>query len=151
MLTLEPLRPDQYAQVAEWEWGRDVDVDDYAALLASPNRLNFGVYQDGYFCASISLERFGSTARVHVSKKAHVIHPQEMADLLITIADYLYQNGIEELEAAFSKTNRAGRRLAIRSWMTRKGEFEMDGVEFQVYATTKEQYYGRAKIETSQS
>lgn len=148
-LELQPLRLDQFKQAAEWEWGRDVNVDDYAALLESPNRLNFGVYQGGRFCAFISIERLGTAARFHVSKEPRVTSPQQMADLLATIADYLFQNGFEEMQAAFPQTNRAARRLAIRSWMSPKGEFEEDGVRFQTYATTKSQYYGRSKIQSN--
>lgn len=148
MLSLEPLRRDQYQQVADWEWGKgNVDIDGYAELLSS--RFNFGVYQDSQFCAVISLEYLGPVVRFHVSKERGRIHPGEMARLLITTADYLFQNGVEELEAVFPMTNRAARRLAIRSWMTRKGECQIDGEMFDVYWIKKDSYYGRAEAETN--
>jgi hypothetical protein len=143
MLELEPLRRDQYAQVARWEFGENVNIDDYAGLLSEPQRVNFGVYQDGRFCASISMEQLGRIMRFHVSKERRTIHPWDLANLLITLADYLYQNGIDELEAAFPAWNRAARRLAIRSWMAPKGEYEQNGVQFQIFAIKKADYYGR--------
>jgi hypothetical protein len=141
VLELQPLRTSQYWQVAQWEFGDDADLKDYTAKLEAPDQFNFGVYLNGQFCAAIAIERFDSTTRFHVVEARRFIHPQQMADLLITIADYLYQNGIEELEAVFLKTNRAARRLAIRSWMTPKCEYKHDGFQFQVYAITKKRYY----------
>lgn len=152
MLTVEPLRACQYRQLAEWEWpAEDIDLDGYAALLESSNRLNFGVYRDGRFCASISLEKLGNVARFHVAKERRAIHPQDLAGLLITMADYCFHHSIEEIEAAFPVTNRAARRLAIRCWMMPKGEFQAGGITFQVYAMTRADYYGRAKIEAYQN
>lgn len=149
-LRLELLKPEQYREVAGWNYEgfEDLDYEWFKQLLERANKLNYAVYLNNKFCAYISLELVKpETVRFHVAKKPHSIDPKALADLLITMADYLFSNGIEELEAAFPANLRTARRLAIRSWMT----FKEKSADEEVYGITKETYYGRAEAKSYQS
>ena len=141
-LRLELLKPDQYREAADWNYEgfEECEYEWFRQLIERSNRLNYAVYLNNKFCAYISLELIEpDTVRFHVAKKSHSIDPKSLADLLITMADYLFQNGIEVLEAAFPAGLRTARRLAIRSWM----KFKQKDAEEEVYAIKKESYYQR--------
>jgi hypothetical protein len=148
MISTALLRRDQYRQSEEWEYGphsEEMDWERHAEAMEQPNWLNYAVYADGKFCAAISYEAVSPRLlSVHVAKEPYTITPRQMADLLIEIADYFYQNGIEELQAIIPFDYRPSRRLALRTGMTYRGKVEQG----ERYAISKAEYYRLYNAET---
>jgi len=141
VIELEPLRRDQYEQVAAWNYKdiSDVDWEAYTVLMERANLINYGVYSDGQFCAYVGIERFRTIVRFHVAKAKNAIHPFALADLLVTMARYLFDHGATEVDAIAPPNYRPSRRLAIRSGMTYR-ETTPDGDRFSI---TKSEYYDK--------
>lgn len=126
MLTLEPLHPSQYRQVAEWETqkplGDDVDWPRYAAEMSAPQWAHFAVCDGANFVGCISLEKISyNMAAYHVVTGRHRVHPQALADACIGVADYLFRQGYTAVVANNPIDKRAGARLAIRCGMREWG------------------------------
>lgn len=120
MLTLEPLHPDQYRQVAEWAYGPqgNVDWEDYATQLNEPRRANFGIYLGAEFVGCVFLERVDrNTIACHVATARRKIHPQDMAQVLLKTAGDLFALGYTALVARIPRETRAAARLALRCGM----------------------------------
>lgn len=120
MLTLEPLRPDQYAQVAEWEFGPqgDVDWEDYAAYMNEPQWGRFGLYLGLEYVGCISFEQTGrNMAAYHIVTARRKVHPQDLADVLRHTAAFLFNQGFTALTARVPVGKRAAARLALRCGM----------------------------------
>lgn len=133
-INVKALSREQYRQAAEWEYGpqpENTDWAQYARKMERPGWTHFAVYAAGVFCASVSLEQIGSTVRFHVAKEPRAIRPDDLADLLIMMADYLFQNGIDALEAVAPEGMRAVKRLALRSGMSYQEQTE-DGARFAI-------------------
>lgn len=142
-ITVKPLTRDQYPQMAEWEYGpqpANTDWAAYAREIEHPRWTHFAVYLAGIFCAAVSLEQIGSTVRFHVVKEPDALRPDDLADLLIMIGDYLFQNGIEELEAIAPTGYRASNRLALRTGMSYRGPTD-DGARFSITKAEFEQQH----------
>ena len=124
-LTVEPLRPDQYRQVAEWEYGAqsaDADWARYAREMEEPKWLHFGLYQETEFAGCLSLERVSrNIAAAHVVTARRKVHPQALAATLVEVMRYLFANGFLAIVAHNPRSKRAGARLAIRCGMVEWG------------------------------
>lgn len=138
-VTVEHLRRGQYRQIAEWEYGpfeAPMDWERYARELEDPAWSHFAVYLDSDFCASISLESVRpDLIRFHVSKAPKTIDPFTLGDVLLRMADYCFENGIEECEAVAPPGKRAVAKLALRCGLTYRDESE-DGKR---YSLTREE------------
>jgi hypothetical protein len=146
MISLEILRRDQYQKVAAWNYQdiSDVDWDAYTALMERPNLINYGVYLGELLCGYIGIERFGTTVRFHVAKAPRSLHPFALADLLITMARYLFDQGVTELDAIAPPQYRPSRRLAIRTGMTYR-ETVAEGDRFSITRQEYMEKYGLSK------
>lgn len=150
MITLEPLRRDQYPIVAEWEFGPQPENTDWAKYereMEAPGWWHYGVYVDSEFSGQISLEqRSPSLMRFHVTKGPESrIHPYALADVLLQIADYLFTGAFEECEAVMPTSNRAVARLAIRCGLLLRDENE----EGRRYSITKVEREAHVIFESS--
>src|SRR5262249_12731589 len=85
-LALEPLRQDQFRQVAEWEFGEqppDTDWDRYTAEMNDPKWLHLAIYSDGAFIGCLSLEMINHDEAVcHVVAARRKIKPGDLAEML---------------------------------------------------------------------
>lgn len=140
MISLEPLRRDQYRAVAEWEYGHqpaNTDWEQYQREMEQPGWWHYAIYNDGVFCGQISLEeRSSSLVRFHVTKSPESrIHPYALAATLLKIADYLFTGPFGECEAVAPPDTRAVAKLAIRCGLTFREETE----EGRRYSITKEE------------
>lgn len=124
-LTVEPLRGDQYRQVAEWEFGpqpENTDWDKYTADMNAPRWTHFGIYSDSSFVGALSLEQQGRTGtEFHIVTGRRMVHPNALANLLLSTAAYLFNQGFTSLTARIPKDKRAAARLAIRCGMREWG------------------------------
>src|SRR5262245_19903301 len=127
VLTLEPLRREQYRQVAEWEEGKPlgdgVDWERYAKEMRHPGWAHFGIYDGLSFVGCVSLEKTGRTiAEFHVVTARRMVHPQALADVLIRTAGYLFkEEGCLAVTTHSPANKRAAARLAIRCGMREIG------------------------------
>jgi len=145
MLELEQLRPDQYQQVAEWEFqarGEGWDWERYEAEMDHPKWTHFGIYAGGEFVGCVSLETISrNTAAYHVVTARRKVKPNELADTMCDIAAYLFNHGFTAVVAHNPIDKRAGARLAIRCGMVEIGRSEttrffiMTKVRFQKLRT----------------
>lgn len=124
-LSLEPLRPDQYRQVAEWDYGpqsENTDWERYAADMSKPDWFHYGIYNGPDFVGAVSLEKISyNMAAYHVTTARRKIHPQRLATVLINLAGYLFSHGFTAVVARNPVEKRAGARLAIRCGMREWG------------------------------
>ena len=129
-LYLEPLRIDQYRQVAEWEFGEQSENTDwqrYIAEMNAPQWAHLGLYGGADFIGCISLERIDpQTMAYHVVTDRHRVHPRALAQVLLKMADELFKQGHTALTVRIPSTNRAAARLAIRCGMTETGRNESE-------------------------
>ena len=122
-LTLQPLREDQYPQVAEWEWGPqpdDTDWDRYANEMNAPQWAHFGLYDGVSLIGRVSFERIDpTTMSYHVVTKRHSAHPNTLAQVLLKSAAFFFQRGFTRLvvEIPRVKERRAAAVLALRCGM----------------------------------
>ncbi len=120
-LTLQPLRQDQYPQVAEWEWGpqgADTDWEKYYAEMNAPQWRHLGLYSGASFVGCVSFERIdGQTMAYHVVVARHSVHPQSLAQVLLKSAAFFFQRGFTRLVVGIPKDKRAAARLALRCGM----------------------------------
>jgi len=121
-LKLEPLREDQYRQVAEWEFGPqppDTDWPRYYAEMNDPKWLHMAIYNDGVFIGCLSLEMISADGvEYHVVTARHAIHPRDLAAMLLGTARDLFNGGFTLLTVRIPAANRAAAKLAIRCGMT---------------------------------
>lgn len=122
MLTLEPLRKDQYRQVAEWEFGEQPEGTDwpkYYAEMSHPKWLHMAIYNNGLFIGCLSLEKISDDeAEYHVVTARHAIKPDGLVEILLGSAVDLFNAGFIRLTARIPAGNRAATRLARRCGMT---------------------------------
>ena len=114
---LEPLRPDQYRQVAEWAHGpqENADWDDYATYMSDPTRTTHGIYLGPELVGCIWVEQVGrNMAECHIATARHKVHPQALAQVLLKIAGDLFSRGHTAVVARIPRKTRAAARLAIR-------------------------------------
>lgn len=119
-MRLEPLRPDQYRQVAEWEFGpqEGVDWDRYADEMNAPQWAHFALYKGAEFVGCVSLEWIDSqTVAYHVVTARRKIHPHALAQVLLKIAGWLFILGNEALVVRIPREKRAAAILALRCGM----------------------------------
>lgn len=120
-LCLEPLRADQYRQVAEWEFGPqppDTDWQRYADEMNAPKWAHFGLYDGAEFVGCISLEKIDrQMAAYHVVTERHRIHPDALARVLLKTAAELFERGFTALVARIPIEKRAAAMLAQRCGM----------------------------------
>lgn len=125
MLTLEPLRADQYRQVAEWEHGPQPDGTDwqrYEVEMNAPQWAHFGLYAGADFVGCVSFEKIGrNMAAYHVVTARKRVHPQALAKALLTSAGYLFKQKFTALVADIPIGKRAAARLALRCGMREWG------------------------------
>lgn len=150
MLTLEPLRKDQYRQVAEWEYGpqpEDTDWQRYEAEMNAPQWAHFGIYDGSSFVGCVSFEKLcRNMAAYHVVTARRRIHPQELADALLTSAGYLFKEGFTAVVARIPADKRAAARLAIRCGLREWGH----APAMRYFTLTKSRYlnYGRKQTQS---
>src|SRR5262245_49689209 len=130
MLSLEHLRPSQYRQVAEWEYGpqrEDTDWDRYEAEMNAPQWRHFGIYSGEVFLGCLSLEiQDPSGADFHVVTARRAVKSQELTALLLSVADCLFQSGFLALTAHIPRKKRAAIILALRCGMFEYGHTSSD-------------------------
>ncbi len=117
---LEPLRQDQYRQVAEWEWGKQegVDWERYAAEMNEPQWAHFGLYDGAQLVGRVSFERIDPhTMSYHVVTARRKIHPNTLAQVLLKSSAFFFQRGFTRLVVRIPKEKRAAARLALRCGM----------------------------------
>lgn len=141
MLDLQPLQPDQYKQVAEWEEGRplgeDVDWERYEREMNAPQWAHFGLYDGGEFVGCVSLEQTSPRiAAYHVVTARKKVHPQDLADACIRLAGILFKGGFIAVVAHNPVDKRAGARLAIRCGMREIGRTQST----RYFVITKQRY-----------
>lgn len=124
-LELEPLRQDQYRQVAEWEFGPqppDTDWQRYADEMNAPKWAHFGLYDAAEFVGCLSLEKVGAkTVAYHVVTARRKIHPDALAQVLLKTAGDLFAMGYAEMIAQIPIEKRAAAMLAQRCGMHENG------------------------------
>lgn len=151
-LTFEPLRTDQYKQVAEWEYGpqEGADWERYAAEMSAPQWLHFGLYQNSLFVGCISLEKTGRTmAEFHVVTARSAVHPNNLAIVLLDTAAYFFNRGFTGMTARIPKENRAAARLAIRCGMWEWGHTSV--MRYFILTRARFQKYGWGQAEADQN
>jgi len=125
MLTLEPLREDQYRQVAEWEYGPQPGGTDwrrYAVEMNAPQWTHFGLYDGADFVGCLSLEMIAhNMAAYHVVTARRKIHPDALAQVLLKTAEGLFDRGFTALSARIPIEKRAAALLARRCHMVEWG------------------------------
>jgi len=127
-LTLEPLRADQYRQVAEWEYGpqpENTDWELHAREMEDPRTARLGLYLDGEFVGCVSLEQVSrNMVAFHIATRRHAFHPDYLARLLFNIAGDLFKQGATACVAHVPIEKRAVTRLALRCGMHEWGHSE---------------------------
>lgn len=124
MLSLRPLDPTQYRQVAEWEYGpqpENMDWARYAAEMDAPQWEHLALYSGPVFVGCVSLEYDRQTTAFHVVTDRRKVHPAALADILLQIAALLFKRGFTAMVARIPKEIRAGARLARRCGMREYG------------------------------
>lgn len=142
MLELQPLRRDQYRQVAEWAHGPqpNADWDDYAAYMDDPKRANFGIYLGAEFVGCVFLESDRNTVEYHIATARRRIHPQDLAQVLLKKAGELFDEGRTALVARIPRQTRAAVRLAIRCGMREWGHD--DAIRYFILTKPRFHKYG---------
>ena len=130
MITLEPLRKNQYRQVAEWDeqkpLGEDMDWDGYEREMSAPHWTHYGMYSNGEFVGAVSLEKIdGESADFHVTTARNKVNPYALVKILLNIARYLFEHGYTLLTATIPRDKRAAAMLARRCGMEESGSDEM--------------------------
>ena len=130
MLVLDPLRRNQYRQVAEWDEGRKlgegVDWDRYGEEMAESKWMHYAIYSNGEFVGCVSLEKTGnSTADFHVATARNKVNPYALVKMLLNIARYLFEHGYTLLTATIPRDKRAAAMLARRCGMEESGSDDM--------------------------
>lgn len=124
-IDIEPLRAEQYRQVAEWEFGPqppDTDWQRYADEMNAPQWAHFGLYDAAEFVGCLSLEKVdGRTVAYHVVTGRHKIHPTVLAQVLLKTAGELFAMGYTEMIAQIPIEKRAAAMLAQRCGMHENG------------------------------
>lgn len=125
MLEVEPLKPSQYRQVAEWEFGPQPENTDWARYgcdMDKPDWAHFAVYDGVDFVGCISLEKISyNMAAFHVVTARKRVHRQALADVCIGIAGFLFRQGYTAVVANNPINKRAGALLALRCGMREIG------------------------------
>lgn len=138
-LELKPLEVSQYRQVAEWAHGPqgDVDWEDYAAHMNNPIRANFGIYLNAEFVGCLFLECVDrNMTECHIATARRRINPQDLAQLLLATAGYLFAQGQTALVARIPIGKRAATRLALRCHMREWGHTPT----MRYFVLTKQRY-----------
>lgn len=146
MLTLEPLRADQYRQVAEWEHGPqpDADWDAYAEEMNQPQWTRFGLYIQGELAGCLSLEKLCATMTAfHVVTVRRKIHPGDLARTLLDVAGNLFEQGCLACVAHAPIKKREVARLALRCGMWEFGRSETT----RYFILTNKRYLKNANAE----
>jgi hypothetical protein len=140
MLTLEPLRQDQYRQVAEWEFGPQPEGTDwgrYESEMNQPQWAHYSVYDGDILVGCVSLEQTSPrVAAYHVVTARKRVHPQALADACIRLAGALFNQGYIAVVAHNPIDKRAGARLAIRCGMREIGR----GQGTRYFVITKQRF-----------
>jgi RimJ/RimL family protein N-acetyltransferase len=151
MLELESLKPEQLWQVYMWDEGeRYESFESYERRLMQPNWMHYALTNGG-FIGCISLELTGpTTCSIHVAKQPGAGTLADLRRVIFSVADYLFEGGMQSLLAEVRIGNRPARRLALAC-----GMFTGNATDtHQYYTLTKEQYdqswmreslYGKAK------
>lgn len=122
--------------------GDACSFEHYVNCLNLPQYLNFGAHRNGRMVAVITLERIDRvTVFFHVAKMPRSITPQELAELLGRIGDYLFANGFETARAAIPVSNRAAARLAMRCGMREVDQRDSD----RIFQITRQERHGQFK------
>lgn len=139
MLELEPLKDGQLRQVYEWDEGEKYEpFESYERRLTRPNWMHYAILGDGLFIGAISCELVApTTCSIHVAKRRGAGRMSELRHLIFTVANYLFDGGMQSLLAEVRKENRAARQLAIHCGMFPGASTETS----QFYALTAAQYY----------
>lgn len=138
-LTLEPLRGDQYRQVAEWAHGPqgDVDWDDYAKYLNGPKMTTLGIYLGAACVGCVFLERVDrNTIECHVATARRKIRPFALVDVLLKTAGELFERGYTAMVARIPRKTRAAVQLALRCHMYEWGSTP----EIRYFILTKQRF-----------
>lgn len=122
MLVLRPLDIHQYRQVAEWEEGRalgeDINWVRYEGEMGAPQWFHLAIYDGVSFVGAVSFEQINShTMSYHVVTGRHQVHPQKLADLLLSTVSFFFRRGFTQLTVTIPKSNTAAARLALRCGM----------------------------------
>jgi hypothetical protein len=146
MLALEPLRSEQFKQVAEWEFGvqENADWERYEREMSEPQWAHFGIYDGADFVGCVSFERTSyNMAEYHVVTGRHKVHPGALANCLLTSAGYFFNQGFTALTARIPVEKRAAVRLAIRCGMRQWGHTPT--MRFFILTQARFYKYGRPK------
>ena len=142
MLSLEPLQPHQYRQVAEWAHGPqgDVDWDDYAAYMSQHTTL--GIYLGLELVGCVWIEQVGrNMAEYHIATARRRVKPNALAKVLLQTAGELFERHYTALVARIPRKTIAASRLAIRCGMREWGHTP----EIRYFILTKQRYQRHAK------
>src|SRR5262245_46688880 len=150
MITLEPLREDQYRQVAEWEFGpqgADTDWARYRAEMNAPKWAHFGLYAGAELVGCVSLEKIDrQMIAYHVVTARRRITPTALAQVLLKMAGDQFALGYLALVARIPVEKRAAARLAIRCGMREWGHTP----EIRYFMLTRGRY-GQRKTTAGES
>lgn len=141
MLELRPLRPDQYRQVAEWDWGpqENVDWERYESEMNAPQWAHFALYDGAEFVGCISLERDRATVAYHVATARNKVNPFVLAQVLLKMG---FDGEATAAVARIPVKNRAAARLAIRCGMKEWGHTPT----MRYFILTKQRYLRNGQL-----
>lgn len=145
MLSVEPLRPDQYRQVAEWEFGpqENADWDRYAAEMNAPQWTHFSIYVDGSFIGCVSLEKIDpQMTAFHVVTARRAVSSRNLAQVLLKKAGELFARGHTALVTRIPKEKRAAAILALRCGMCEWGHTP----ELRYFVLTKSRFLKNGQL-----
>lgn len=144
-LTLEPLRRDQYRQVAEWEYGPqpdNINWELHAREMEDGKTVRYGMYLDDEFVGCLSLERTSrNIVGFHIATRRRAFHPDYLARLLLDMGGRLFDQGILACVAHAPIEKRAVTRLALRCGMHEWGHSETT----RYFMMTKTRFYADAQ------
>ena len=145
-LRLEPLRADQYRQVAVWDWGSlgdDVDWERYAVEMNAPQWAHFGLYDGGDFVGCVSFEKIDpQMIAYHVVTARRRVNPYDLAQTLRQSAGEFFALGYVAMVARIPAAKRAAARLAIRCGMREWGHTQAEWIAdpLRYFILTKQRY-----------
>ncbi len=146
MTEIRPATADELKQSTVWEHGDlgQVDWEGWLAQMQSGRWLHLAILFDRRFVGIVSIEKFDSTARFHVSTRRRSLHPDYLVFLLRQIADVLFRNGVDRIEAE-PEGRRNAARLAIRCGMKRVPARDLYSLWRPRYAMSRAEYYEETK------
>lgn len=91
----------------------DADYYDWLEVVTRPDWLRYGLFLDSKFAGFLGVQKADhGKVLLHVSIKPHTLTPMQTRKVMIETGVYLFNEGIETIEAVHLMTNKPACRLA---------------------------------------